>query len=128
MTPLILLIGCVSAVVLLWSIFKYHEVSNSLIDSYPEEFREEPLWRIAFPIFIFSPLTPLNLQLGCLQSLTGSCCATLGISLCCFLYGNIVAGWVTLIMFAGFTVLLIGYWKTYWANRSRKIACTEEET
>jgi hypothetical protein len=127
MTPLALLIGFLSAVALLGSIFKYHEISEALIDSYPEEFREGTLWRTAFPIFALSPLTPLDLQLGFLQSLTGSCCAILGISLSCFLFGNVVAGWIILIMFVCFAVLLIGYWRTYWANRRRKIALSSKE-
>jgi hypothetical protein len=122
-----LLIGFASAVVLLWSIFKHHAVSDALVDSYPEEFREETLWRIAFPILVFSPLTPLHLQLDCLKSQTGSCCATLGISVSCFLFGGITAGWITLIMFVGLTIFLIGYWRTYRANRARKIALNDKE-
>jgi hypothetical protein len=115
-----LLIALLSAVLLFWSIVKNLAVSDALADSYPTEFREEPMWRMAFPIVVFSPLTPLNLQLGCLQSLTGSCCATLGISLSCFSFGGVRAGCITLTMAAGFSALLVGYWKTYFANRRRK--------
>ena len=122
-----LLVAFASAVVLLWSIFKLEALSNALIDSYPEEFREETLWKIAFPIFALSPLTPLDLQLSYLRSMTGSCFATLGISVSCFLFGGIVAGWIALIMFGAFTVFLIGYWKTYWANRARKMALRDKE-
>jgi hypothetical protein len=127
MTPLVLLLGFASAWLLLWSIFIEYTVSAALKDAYPEQFQEETIWKIAFPIFVLSPLTPLDLQRRCLLSWTGIIFAVLGFSFCCFLYGNLVAGWIILIMFMGFAVVLTGYWRTYLANCRRKVAQSDEE-
>jgi hypothetical protein len=123
--PFALLTGFASAVVLVWSIFKYYEASNALIDSYPQEFREEPLWRIAFPIFVFAPLAPLHLQSDVLKSMAGGCFAMLGISITSFLLENAVFGWMMLTACAGVAASTIGYLKTYRANCRRKIAHNE---
>ncbi len=88
-----LFIGFASAVVLVGSLFRYQEVSDALMDSYPSEFREGTLWRTAFPIFVLSPSTPLPLQTGYLQATAGFCFVMLGISLCCFLLEKEIAGW-----------------------------------
>jgi len=118
--PFALLTGFASAVVLAWTMFKYEEVSNALIDSYPQEFQEATLWKIAFPIFVFAPSTPLRLQSDFLQSMAGGCFVALGISLTCFLLENVVMGWGMLAVFVGTTATTIGNWRTYRANCRRK--------
>jgi len=114
------LIGFASAAVFFWSAVKGQEVSDALIDSYPPEFREPVLWRTGFHVFVLSPSTPVVLQAAYLQSLAGFCFVTLGVSLCCFILGQIIVGWIVLIMFFSFTVLTIKSWTTYRANCNRK--------
>ncbi len=116
---LILIIGLASAILLVWSVVKYQNAGDALIDLVAPEFREPTLWKTAFPIFVLSPLAPLDLQASYVQSLSGFCLVTLGISLCCFLLGKAVGGWWLLVMFVGFSVLAIKAWMTYRANRNR---------
>ena len=125
--PLVLLIGFASAWLLLWAIFIDYTVSAALKDAYPEEFQDGAMWKIAFPIFVLSPLTPLDLQRRCLQSWTGISFAGLGFSSCCFLYGNVVAGWIILIMSIASAVVLVGYWRTHLMNCRRKAADNGQE-
>jgi Flp pilus assembly protein TadB len=124
---LVLLIGCATAVVLTWSVFKYHTISDALSDSYPAEFKEGTLWRTAFPIFVLSPSTPLDLQAGFLQSQAAFCFVVLGISLCCFLLEKTLAGWLLLIAFSGFVVLAIKSWNTYKANCARRMVRDDKD-
>lgn len=121
------IIGFASAVVLVGSLFKYQEVSDAVMDSYPSEFREETLRRTAFPIFVLSPLTPLHLQVGYLQAMAGICLVTLSIALCCFLLGKEIAGWIVLAMFSLYSAMMISWWRTYRANRDRKLREAREE-
>jgi hypothetical protein len=122
-----LFVGWASAVTLVWSVFKYHAVSDALIDSYHPEFQEGMLWRTAFPVFALSPSTPLDLQAGYVQSITGFCFVTLGVSLCCFLLEKTIAGWMVLIMFFVFAALTIKSWRTYKANCNRRVVHDHKE-
>jgi hypothetical protein len=59
-----LFIGFASVVVLGWSVFKYQEVSDELMHSWPPELQKGTLWRTSYPVFALSPSTPLHLQAG----------------------------------------------------------------
>lgn len=124
---LVLVIGVASAAVFVWSVLKQEEISNALIDFSPLEFQEGMIWRTAFHEFALSPSAPLNLQAGYVRSSTGICFVTLGISLCCFLLDKVIAGWVVLILFFGFSALTIKAWKTYQANRRRRMIRDDKE-
>lgn len=117
----VVIIGFASAALLFWSMLKYENISNALEDSYPSEFREGALWRIAFPIFVLGPSTPLHLQAGYLRAMAGICFVTLGISLCCFLLDKEIAGWIVLAMFFLYSAMMISWWRTYKANRDRRL-------
>lgn len=121
------IIGFASAVVLVGSLFRYQGVSDALMDSYPSEFQEEPLRRIAFPIFVLRPSTPLHLQLGYLQAMAGICFVTLGISLCCFLLDKELAGWIVLAMFSVYSAMMMSWWRTYKANRDQRFIQDRQE-
>jgi hypothetical protein len=115
-----LFIGYASAVVLVWCIFRYQEISDALIDSVPPEFKDGMIWRTAFPVFVLNPSTPLDLQAGYVQATAGFCLVILGFSLCCFLLEKAIVGWILLIMFFVVAAGAIKSWKTYKTNCSRR--------
>jgi hypothetical protein len=121
------IIGFASAVVLFGSLFKYQEVSEALMDSFPSEFRKGTLWRTAFPVFALMPSTPLHLQLGYLQASAGFGFVILGVSLCCFLLDKEVAGWGVLAAFLVYSAMTIKSWRIYLSNRDRKLRGSREE-
>jgi hypothetical protein len=113
--------------VLVGSLFKYQEVSETMMDLYPSEFQKGSLWRTAFPVFALMPSTPLHLQLGYLQASTGFCFVILGVSLCCVLLDKEIVGWVVLVAFVVHSAMTIKSWGIYRANRDRRLNGTRRE-
>jgi len=111
----------VTAAAVVWTIVKHQMAYTELIRSLPPQFQDGLSSKFAFPEYVLRPSTPLPLQADYVESQIGACCATLGISLLCFLFEKFLAGSIALVVLCGFTVLTIKSWKTYQSNSKRQM-------
>jgi len=109
----------ISAITAIWSAVKYQIIYNSIVDSFPPQFRDELSSRYAFPVLVLSPTTPLPLQAEYVKSMWGSCVFFFCVSLGSFASRNVVFGGLFLLVFVGAVFKTIKSRKTYQENCNR---------
>jgi hypothetical protein len=119
---MILFLALLSALAVIWSMFKYQTTYVALIESLPPQFQDGLSSKFAFPEYVLNPSTPLALQADYVKSQIGFCFATIGIALLCFFSEKIVAG-----MFFIFTALTGKSWKIYTGNRNRRLTVDDQK-
>ena len=112
----------VSAIVFIWSAFKYQRSYYALIDLLPLEFQDPLTSRYAAPSIALRPGTPLVVQTNFIQAQIGFCCAVLGFSLSGFLFGNFIFCGACLAIFLVTAPFAMKSWKTYASNRKLPVA------
>ena len=121
----LLVILCLASFI--YSVWQNQKVHLALIGSFPPEFDNEMIEKVALHAIALRSSTPLRLQADYVKSVAAFAVTFLCFSLSLFSAGEVVGGWLGLIWFFAGAVGTIKSWRTYKENRIRQSARDDKE-